>query len=410
MKPRERTQEGNGYANRHQEGRRPVTAETVVARIHAMEPWLGDAEARAVADVIASGVMTAGPRVDKFEAVFGALQGVRHAVATSNGTTALHLALVVAGIGPGDDVVVPSLAFIATANAVTYVGARPVFCDIDPETGTVTADAVRAALTLDTRAVIVVDQGGMPVDVDPVRQLCDRHEITLIEDAGSAVGSQYNGMPVGTLADIAVWSFHPDNVVTSGEGGMLTTHRADWAARARSLRGHSRTVAAADRRLPHVAAAEIYVEVGFDYQMTELQAAVGIVQLGKLDKIVQRRREIAATYAAGLSGLEGLRFVADPPYGTTNFQSFWLEVLPGFASDREGLLTRLADAGISARRGFMAAHRQPAYRWRATGNAGLRHTERLTDRTLILPVFHGLDGVGLNRIMNSVRAAAGVRR
>lgn len=387
-----------------------MTAETVVARIHVMEPWLGDPEARAVADVIASGVMTAGPRVDEFEAVFGAVQGVRHAVATSNGTTALHLALVVAGIGPGDDVVVPSLAFIATANAVTYVGARPVFCDVDPVTGTVTADTVRAALTLDTRAVIVVDQGGIPVDVDPVRELCDRHEITLIEDAGSAVGSQYKGMPVGTGADIAVWSFRPDNVVTSGDGGMLTTHRADWAARARSLRGHSRTVAAADRRRPHVAAPEIYVEVGFDYQMTELQAAVGIVQLGKLDKIVERRREIAAKYSAGLSGLEGLRFVADPPYGTANFQSFWLEVLPEFACDREGLLSRLADAGITARRGIMAAHRQPAYRWRDTGNAGLRNTERLTDRTLVLPVFHGLDGVGLNRIMNSVRAAAGVRR
>lgn len=383
-----------------------MTAETFLARINVMEPWLGDQEARAVAEVLASGPVTPGPKVKEFEARFGAGQEVRHAVATSSGTAALHLALVVAGIGPGDDVVVPSLSFIATANAVTYVGARPVFCDVDPATGTVTADTLRAALTLDTRAVVAVDQAGVPVDLDPIRELCDRHEITVIEDAGSAVGSQYKGRPVGTGADIAVWSFHPDKVVTAGEGGMLTTHRADWAARARTLRGHSMTVPAAGRRGSSVAAPEVYVEIGFDYQMTDLQAAVGIVQLGRLDEIVMRRREVAAKYVAALSGLSGLRFVTDPPYGTTNFQAFWLEVLPGFATDREGLLVHLAEAGISARRGVMASHRQPAYRWRDTGNAGLPNTERLTDRTLVLPIFHALDSVSLNRIMNSVRAAA----
>lgn len=387
-----------------------MTAETVLARINVMEPWLGDEEARAVADVLASGLLSQGPKVREFEERFSAAQEVRHAVATSSSTTALHLALIVAGIGPGDDVVVPSLAFIATVNAVTYVGARPVFCDVDPATGTVTAATVRAALTLDTRAVIVVDHGGLPADLDPICELCDRNEITVIEDAGCAVGSQYKGRPVGTGADIAVWSFHPDRVLTTGEGGMLTTHRADWASRARSLRGHALTVPAADRRGSPVAAPELYVEVGFDYQMTDLQAAVGIVQLGRLGEVVARRREIAAKYEAGLSGLAGLRFVADPPYGTANFQSFWVEVLPDFAIDRDGLMSRLADAGVSAPRGAVAAHRQPAYRWRYTGNAGLQNTERLTDRTLVLPIFHGLDSVGVNRIMNSVRAAAGVRR
>lgn len=396
--------------NGRQRSRCQVTAETFLACINVMEPWVGDDEIRAVAEVLASGVLTQGPKVKAFEAGFSALQEVRHAVATSSGTSALHLALVVAGIGPGDDVVVPSLGFIATANAVTYVGARPVFCDVDPVTGTVTAASVRAALTLDTRAVIVVDQAGVPVDLDPVRELCERHEIIVIEDAGCAVGSAYKGRPVGTGADVAVWSFHPDNVLTTGEGGMLTTHRADWAARARSLRGHSLNVPVGDRRGAGMATPEVCVEVGFDYRMTDLQAAVGIVQLGRLGEIVARRREIAARYEAGLSAVAGLRLVADPPYGASNFQSFWLEVLPGFATDREGLLGRLADAGISARRGAMAAHRQPAYRWRDTGNAGLQTTERLTDRTLVLPMFHRLDNVGLNRVINSIRAAAGVHR
>jgi dTDP-4-amino-4,6-dideoxygalactose transaminase len=383
-----------------------MTAETTVARINVMKPWLGDEEAQALAEVVATGWVAQGPKVKEFETAFGASQEVQHAVATSSCTTALHLALVVAGIGPGDDVVVPSLSFIATANAVTYVGARPVFCDVDPATGNVTAETIHAALTLDTRAVIVVDQGGVPVDLDPIRELCDRHEITIIEDAACAVGSQYKGRPVGTGADVTVWSFHPRKILTTGEGGMLTTQRADWAARARTLREHSMSVSATDRHGSLLAPPEVYLEIGFNYRMTDLQAAVGMVQLGRLAQIVERRRGIAAAYVAGLAGVKGLRFVSDPPYGTTNFQSCWVEVLPAFATGRDGLLSRLADAGISARRGIMAAHRQPAYRGRDNGDAGLRHTERLTDRTLILPVFHELDTVSMNRIINTIQAAA----
>jgi dTDP-4-amino-4,6-dideoxygalactose transaminase len=383
-----------------------MSAEAVLARINVMKPWLGEEEARALAEVVASGWVAQGPKVKEFEAAFAAAQGVRHAVATSNCTTALHLALVVAGIGPGDDVVVPSLSFIATANAVTYVGARPVFCDVDPATGNVTAETIHSALTLDTRAVIVVDQGGVPLDLDPIRELCDRHEITIIEDAACAVGSTYKGRPVGTAADVAVWSFHPRKILTTGEGGMLTTNRADWAARARTLREHSMSVSATDRHGSVLAPPEVYSEVGFNYRMTDLQAAVGLVQLGRLPEVVQRRRDIAARYVAGLAGLRGLRLVADPPYGTCNFQSLWLEVLPGFSTTREGLLERLADAGISARRGIMAAHRQPAYRWRDTGKSLLQHTERLNDRTLILPVFHELDDESLSRIIGTIRDAA----
>ena len=383
-----------------------MSTEAALARINVMKPWLGEEEARALAEVVASGWVAQGPKVKEFETAFAAAQGVRHAVATSNCTTALHLALVVAGIGPGDDVVVPSLSFIATANAVTYVGARPVFCDVDPATGNMTAETIHAALTLDTRAVIVVDQGGMPLDMDPIRELCDRHEITVIEDAACAVGSTYKGRPVGIGADVAVWSFHPRKILTTGEGGMLTTNRADWAARARTLREHSMSVSATDRHGSVLAPPEVYLEVGFNYRMTDLQAAVGIVQLGRLPEVVARRRDIAARYVAGLVGLRGLRLVSDPPYGTTNFQSLWLEVLPGFGTTREGLLERLGEAGISARRGIMAAHRQPAYRWRDTGSSLLQHTERLNDRTLILPVFHELDDDSLSRIISTIRSAA----
>ncbi|HKU04400.1 MAG TPA: DegT/DnrJ/EryC1/StrS family aminotransferase [Arthrobacter sp.] len=387
-----------------------MTAEPVLDRINVMKPWLGDEEARALADVVASGWVAQGPKVKEFESRFAESQGVRHGVATSSCTTALHLALVVAGIGPGDDVVVPSLSFIATANAVTYVGARPVFCDVDPVTGNVTAETIHAALTLDTRAVIAVDQGGVPLDLDPIRRLCNRHEITVIEDAACAVGSTYKGRPVGVGADVAVWSFHPRKILTTGEGGMLTTNRADWAARARTLREHSMSVSAADRHGSLLAPAEDYLEVGFNYRMTDLQAAVGIVQLGRLAAVLERRRDIAARYVAGLSRLPGLRLVSDPPYGTTNFQSFWVEVLPNFGTTRDGLLEKLAEAGISARRGIMAAHRQPAYRWRDSGGGLLQQTERLNDRTLILPVYHELDDDGLDRIIGAIRTAAAETR
>lgn len=371
-----------------------------------MKPWLGDEEVRALADVVASGWVAQGPRVKQFEEEFAAVQQVPHAVATSSCTSALHLALLVAGVQTGDDVVLPSLSFIATANAPTYVGARPVFCDVDRVTGNVTVQTIAAAVTPATRAVIVVDQGGVPADLDPVRAFCHRHGITVIEDAACAVGARYKGRPVGVEADVTVWSFHPRKILTTGEGGMLTASRKEWADRARTLREHSMSVAAADRHSSLLAPAEEYSEIGFNYRMTDLQAAVGIVQLGRLDAVVERRREIAARYAAGLSGVEGLRMVTDPPYGTTNFQSLWIEVLPEFSMSREALLTRLAEAGVSARRGIMAAHRQPAYRGRDTGNAPLLNSEQLTLQTLILPVFHELNDAALNRILDCIRAAA----
>ena len=217
----------------------PVTAETVLARINVMKPWLGDEEAQALAEVVASGWVAQGPKVKAFESDF---QPPRRRCVTPSRrlscTTALHLALIVAGIGPGDDVVVPSLSLHChrERGRLTW-GRGPCSADVDPLTGNVTAETIHAALTLDTRAVIVVDQGGMPVDLDPIRELCDRHEITVIEDAACGVGSQYKGRPVGTGADVSVWSFHPRKILTTGEGGMLTTRRADWAARARTPPG-----------------------------------------------------------------------------------------------------------------------------------------------------------------------------
>ena len=375
-----------------------------MTRINVMQPWLGEEEVAAVTDVIRSGWVAQGPRVAAFEQAFAARMQSSHAVAVSSCTTALHLALVVAAVGPGDDVVVPSFSFIATANAAHYVGARPVFADVDPISGNVTADTVKSALTPTTKAVIAVDQGGVPVDLHSIRDLCDPLGIAVIEDAACGAGSTYAGRPVGADADIVAWSFHPRKIVTTGEGGMITTSRKDWADRARLLREHAMSVSAAERHERVLAPAESYVEVGYNYRMTDLQAAMGIVQLGRLDEVVARRRALASRYREGLGAIRGIRCVADPEHGTANFQSFWIEVGPDYPLSRDQLLERLAAHDISARRGIMAAHRQPAYR--ASSRATLPTTEWLTDHTLILPLFHQLSETEQDTIIDVLAAAA----
>ncbi|UKA51849.1 DegT/DnrJ/EryC1/StrS aminotransferase family protein [Arthrobacter sp. FW305-123] len=384
-----------------------TVSDTGLDRIDVMKPWLGEEEAQALAEVIASGWVAQGPKVREFEEAFASGQHAGFAVATSSCTAALHLALVVAGVEAGGDVVVPSFSFIATANAATYVGARPVFADVDLHTGCVTAATIKAALTPATRAVIAVDQGGVPVDFESIRALCDPLGIVVVEDAACAIGSTYRGQPVGANAELAAWSFHPRKVLTTGEGGMLTAARQDLGERARRLREHAMSVSAAERHASLLAPSEQYLETGFNYRMTDLQAAVGIIQLRRLETVVRRRRELAARYARAFAGVEGLRLVGDPEYGTTNFQSCWLEVGPAFPLGRENLMEHLASDGISARRGIMAAHRQPAYADADSGTAELGVTEWLTDHTLILPLYHELAMQDQDRVIDSVLRAAG---
>ncbi|MCX5063190.1 MULTISPECIES: DegT/DnrJ/EryC1/StrS aminotransferase family protein [unclassified Streptomyces] len=373
-------------------------------RIPVMIPWLGEEEAAAVSEAVLSGWVAQGPRVAAFEKAFAERVGAEHGIAVSSCTTALHLSLVALGLGPGDEVVVPSLSFIATANAVRYVGAEPVFADVEPATGNLTPATVDAVRTPRTKAVLAVHQGGVPADVHALRAACADWDLRLVEDAACAIGSTVGGKPVGHGALLAAWSFHPRKLVTTGEGGMITTDDAEWAARLRRLREHGMNASAADRHASNKPVLESYLEVGFNYRMTDVQAAIGLVQLGRLGAMIARRRELAARYDDLLHDVPGLTPVRDPEHGQSNFQSYWVLLDEDFPVGRDDLLAALAEAGVSARRGIMAAHLEPAYADHPS--APLPVTERITRRSLILPLFHTMTEAQQDRVVTALREQA----
>jgi perosamine synthetase len=362
---------------------------------------MDEAEVMAVTSAIRSGWIAQGPQVSAFEREFSRALGVPYAVALSSGTSALEMALTLLGIGPGDDVLVPSLTFIATANAVSRVGARPIFADVSPTTGAVTATTLTQARTAATAAAIIVHQAGIPADVDAIALAIP--DLPIIEDAACAAGSLTRGRPTGSQARLAAWSFHPRKLVTTGEGGMLTTTDGHLAERVRSLREHGTDSPAAVRHAAGSPARESYLARGFNMRMTDVQAALGRVQLTRLHGIVQRRRELAAVYADHLAGDPRIMMMSDPDYGVTNFQSLWVRLSPELALTTSALLRHLHDHGITGRHGIMAVHRQPAYRDREHGP--LPVTDELTDRSVILPLFHQMTHHDVARVSACVLEA-----
>jgi dTDP-4-amino-4,6-dideoxygalactose transaminase len=371
-----------------------------------MQPCLGPEEAEAAAAAVTSGWVAQGPRVFAFEGAVATRVGADHGVAVSSGTTALHLALVLLGVGPGDEVIVPSLSYIATTSVVTYVGASPVFAEVDPRTQNVTVETLRAAWSARTRAVIAVHQAGIPADLAPISEHCRAAGVDLVEDAACALGSTYRGRPVGSHSELVTVSFHPRKLITTGEGGMLLVSRREaWAERARRLREHGVAVDAWSRHQRGQPSAETYAEVGFNFRMSDVHAAIGLVQLRRLDTILTRRRQLARRYHELLADVPRIVMAEDPPYGETNFQSFWLLLPEDFPVTRDVLLAAMTDRGIAARRGILAVHCEPAYAHLRVGNLPI--TDALTTRSLILPMFHSMEETDQTRVANVIRRAAG---
>ncbi|HEV8345274.1 MAG TPA: DegT/DnrJ/EryC1/StrS family aminotransferase [Vicinamibacterales bacterium] len=382
---------------------------TVATRIPITAPWLDDQEIEAVTRILRSGWLTQGPEVAAFEREFAAYVGAPYACAVSNCTTALHLALRTLGIGPGDEVITVSHSFIATANAIRYCNATPVFVDIDPATFNINPAAIEAAVNARTRAILCVHQMGMPCEIETIVAIGRRHGLWVVEDAACASGSEVFvngewgriGRPHG---DVACFSFHPRKIVTTGDGGMITTSRPEWDARFRLSRQHGMSVPDTVRHSATDIVFETYESVGYNYRLTDLQAAVGRVQLRRLPETLERRRSLAARYADVLSDIPGLRLPQEPAWARTNWQSYCVR-LPD-SCDQRRVMRALLDQGIASKRGVMCAHRTPAYEeapWNSGGS--LRESERAEDRCIMLPLYPGMSDDDQDRVAGALRHA-----
>jgi perosamine synthetase len=369
-------------------------------------PLLGTEEADAAREAVLSGWVSQGPKVAAFEHEFAAMVEAPYATAVSNCTTALHLALVAANIGPGDEVITASHSFIATANCIRYCGGTPVFVDIDPETYNIDPERVAEAITPRTRAILAIHQMGMPCDLTALGTLANKHGIVLIEDAACAAGSQIRmdgrwdsiGKPHG---QIACFSFHPRKVITTGEGGMLTTSNPEFDRKFKLLRQHGMSVPDTVRHGSPQVIFEDYLVVGYNYRMTDMQAAVGRKQLMKLADIVARRRALAARYTALLGNIEGLNLPFEPEWARSNWQSYCVR-LPNRV-DQKSVMQKLLDQGIATRRGIMCSHREAPYS-KDILRYNLHQSELAQEKSILLPIYAQMSVDDQARVADALKA------
>lgn len=394
------------------------------------KPLLGVGEADAAKRAILSGWVTQGPRVQEFEERFSEYVGSKYAACASSCTAALHMALLAVGVKPGDAVAVPSHSFIAGANAVRHCGAEPVFIDIDPDTYNISAEDLKKMFLEDCRrigkslfyksrarlnnsrpvrlsAVMVVHQLGMPCDLKEILRLTSRYGVPVIEDAACAAGSSINmgkgwekiGKPHG---EIACFSFHPRKLITCGEGGMLTTSKRSYDRMFRLLRQHGMSVSDRKRHAAKKVIFEEYLVTGFNYRMTDIQAAIGIEQLKKLPGMIRTRRKLIDIYRDKLKCIDWLLLPEEPDYCRSNWQSFQVMVGNNSPLGRNKLMQYLLDRGISTRRGVMNAHQEPPY---ISNNRDLPNSEKVRDNSLILPVFSAMDAGQIDYIAGVLKKA-----
>jgi dTDP-4-amino-4,6-dideoxygalactose transaminase len=375
-------------------------------------PDVADADIDDVVAVLRTPRLSLGPQLVAFESAMAAYVGVPHVVAVSSGTAGLHLALLALDIGPSDEVIVPSFTFIAVANAVRYVGAHPVFADIDPDTLNLDPASVEAAINRRTRAVIVVHTFGRPADLPALLHIAARHKLLVIEDACEAIGAQIESQRVGSFGDAAVFAFYPNKQITTGEGGMVVTRDPALARRVAALRNHGRYECGSSAPVQNPESKDSWfehAELGFNYRLSEMQCVLGLAQLARIDAILARRDAIARRYCDLLSGDPDLILPATDIVGyRLSWFVFVVRLAPSFSrSGRDRILRDLAAAGIATGRYFAPIHLQPAYAaWRSATN--LPVTETVSARTLALPFFNRITDDQIRRVstalLSSLRA------
>lgn len=372
------------------------------------KPWIGEEEAIAVRRPLSSGWVTQGPEVAAFEQEFARFVGAEHAVAVASCTVALHLALRAVGVGPGDEVITASHSYIASANSIRYCGATPVFVDIEPGTFNMNSELIDNVVSKQTRAILAVHQMGMPCNLAKILEVARRHDLPVVEDAACAAGSEVRvggerwekiGKPHG---DVACFSFHPRKLMTTGDGGMLTTASAELERKFRLWRQHAMSLPDTVRHGAREVVFESYDELGYNYRMTDIQAAVGREQLKRLPAMVQRRRQQVERYREILDDVAGLALPAEADWARSNWQSYCVR-LPDRIDQRRTMQSML-EAGVATRRGIMCIHREPAYA-RESWSCGpgpetcgcapgscerLGESERAQNRSIVLPLFHAM--------------------
>ncbi|MGQ0803894.1 MAG: DegT/DnrJ/EryC1/StrS family aminotransferase [Actinomycetota bacterium] len=373
-------------------------------RVSIAQPAVDDAEWQALREPLETAWVGQGPVVARFEAAFAARHGVHHALATTSCTTALHLALAALGIGPGDEVIVPAFTWVATANAALYCGAKPVFVDVEASTYNIDPDLVAGAMTGNTRAIIPVHLFGLCADVPAIRDVVGP-AVRVVEDAACAAGATHAGQPAGSLGDVACFSFHPRKTITTGEGGMLTTDDAELAERAASLRNHGTHPGPAGLGPPPPHALADVDEVGFNYRMSDLHAAVGLVQLGKLDGFVAERAQWAEWYREQLADLGWLHPPAVP--AGHGWQSFVVVVDDDAPVARNELMARLRDRGVETRPGTHSVPTLTYFR----KHLGLDAEEfatalRLQESSMAIPLHNRMTADDYGYVVETLRDAS----
>ena len=371
-----------------------------VRTIPLSSPWLDERETELVSEVLGSGRLSLGPTIDRFEEAFAEAVGAPYAAAVSSGTAGLHLLCIAAGVAPGDEVVTSPYSFVASANCALYEGATPVFADIERDTWNIDPQDACGRVSPRTKAVVPVHQVGLAADLDGLAPLRAKG-MSIVEDAACGLGSTYKGRPIGSHGNLACFSFHPRKSISTGEGGMITTDDPEVAERARRLRSHGASVSALSRHEARGLVFEEYAELGFNYRMSDVQAAIGVAQLPKLDGLLARRRAIADRYDRTFRSLPEVQRPSRPGYAGHAFQSYGLVLTPACRHERDAVLRALIEAGISCRRGIPPIHLEPLYQDRY-GVTSLPVTEEVASRALFLPMYASLTEADQDRVVDAV--------